>query len=137
VHLYSDASDTGIGAVLEHESGRPISFYSRKLTTHEQNYTIYEKELLALVTAAEQWRHITLGGDIRYHVDNRALSFLHSNKLTNPRVARWVMRLAFLGVGDLELLSSEENPVADWLSRYAYDSAIEEYIIPLALSGGG
>lgn len=137
VHLYSDASDTGIGAVLEHESGRPISFYSRRLTTAENNYTIYEKELLALVTAAEQWRHITLGGNIIYHVDNRALSFLQSNKLTNPRVARWVTRLAFLGVGELSLLRSEDNPVADWLSRYSYDSAIEQYIIPLALSGGG
>jgi hypothetical protein len=135
IHLYSDASDGGIGAVLQHTSRQPIAFYSRKLTPSELNYTIYEKELLALVTACEQWRHILLGAQCTYHVDNQALSYLHANKLTNPRVARWVMRLSYFLGGELDWLAGIDNPVADWLSRHSWDPAVDEYIMPYVLSG--
>lgn len=126
VRLFSDASNAGIGAVIEHPDRRPVAFYSRKLSSAELNYNIYEKELLALVTAAEQWRHILIGNKVKYYVDNRALHWLKSARLTNPRVARWVMRLAVFGL-DTQLLRSEENMVADYLSRYSWQIPDSEY----------
>jgi len=34
----------------------PIAFYSQRLTNAEINYQVYDKELLAIITAFEQWR---------------------------------------------------------------------------------
>ena len=48
----TDASDYAIGAVLSQNQERgdqPIAYESRKLSSHELNYAIHEKELLAIV----------------------------------------------------------------------------------------
>ena len=34
----------------------PVAYYSKKLTLLELNYNIYDKELLAIVTALKEWR---------------------------------------------------------------------------------
>ncbi|KFY79714.1 hypothetical protein V498_08911 [Pseudogymnoascus sp. VKM F-4517 (FW-2822)] len=58
--LETDSSDFAIGACLNQldENGKfkPIAYYSRKLSPAELNYDIYDKELLAIVVAFEQWR---------------------------------------------------------------------------------
>ena len=50
----TDASLDGIGAVLM-QDGRPISFESRKLKTHEVNYPTHDLELAAVVHALVRW----------------------------------------------------------------------------------
>jgi len=50
----TDASGHAIGGVLSQEQDgkwRPITFLSRKMQPAEQNYEIYDKELLAIVEA--------------------------------------------------------------------------------------
>lgn len=55
----TDASNGGIGAVLM-QDGHPISFISRSLGPKWQHLSVYEKELLALVFAAQKWQqHLT------------------------------------------------------------------------------
>ena len=54
VQVETDASDLAIGACLtqEHNGKRHlVAYYSRKITLAEQNYEIYDKELLAIVVA--------------------------------------------------------------------------------------
>ncbi len=56
----TDASDFALGAIL-FQFGldgllHPIAFYSRKLTSAEINYQVYDKEFLAIITAFEQWK---------------------------------------------------------------------------------
>ena len=58
--LQTDASDAGLGAVLEH-SGRPVAYASRSLTKSEHNYSVIQKECLAAVYAMKQFRHYLLG----------------------------------------------------------------------------
>ena len=53
--VITDASDYGLGAVLLQE-GYPIAFESRKLNSAELNYTVTEKEMLAVVHALRVWR---------------------------------------------------------------------------------
>ena len=59
--LYTDASDTGVGAMLCQENDekrlRLVVCMSRKLNKHEVNYPVHEKELLALVESTTKWRH--------------------------------------------------------------------------------
>ena len=46
--IHTDTSKLQLGAVIS-QKGKPISFYSRKMNSAQQNYTTIEKELLSIV----------------------------------------------------------------------------------------
>ena len=64
VHL--DASKFAVGAVLLQRSDdgieRPISFFSKKLLSPQQNYSTFERECLAIVAASPTFASICLRG---------------------------------------------------------------------------
>jgi len=41
----------------EEKKLHPVVFYSRKFSTVEINYEIYNKKLLAIVDSCQEWRH--------------------------------------------------------------------------------
>jgi len=51
----TDASDKGIGAVLQ-QDGHPIAYLSKALGPKNQVLSTYEKESLAILMAIEHWR---------------------------------------------------------------------------------
>lgn len=57
--LETDSSDFATGSVLEQigEDGlwHPVAFYSKSLNEHERNYEIYDKELLSIIRALEEY----------------------------------------------------------------------------------
>jgi hypothetical protein len=63
--LEVDASGFAMGAVLlqKKEDGKkhPIAYYSKTLSAAEQNYNIYNLELLAIVNALDHWRPYLAG----------------------------------------------------------------------------
>ena len=57
--VFTDASETHIAGALMQEmedTWHPVAFVSRKLSSAKQNYTIVEKETLAVVFALQCWR---------------------------------------------------------------------------------
>jgi len=61
-----DSSDFTTGAVLSQQSTtdgkwHPVAFYSKSLSSVEQNYEIHDKEMLAIICALEEWRHFLEG----------------------------------------------------------------------------
>ena len=50
-----------------------VAFYSRKLNSTQQNYTIMEKELLSVVVTAVYHMHILLGFKIHFHSDHKKM----------------------------------------------------------------
>ena len=57
-HLYTDASNSGIGAVLMHEHKgvlHPLTFVSKTLNSAQKPYSTTKNEALALVWALEQF----------------------------------------------------------------------------------
>jgi hypothetical protein len=52
----TDASKEGLGGVLMQE-GRVITYISRKLRRHEENYATHDLELLVFIYALRVWRH--------------------------------------------------------------------------------
>lgn len=93
--LETDASDFVYAAVLSqmHPDGvlRPVAFLSHKMTPAECNYEIYDKELLAIVSAFEDWRFELSGTTepVKVLTDHQALRWFMTNKRLNRRQARW------------------------------------------------
>ena len=88
-HLFTDASYIQLGRVIVQE-GKPISFYSRKLTPPQKNYTVMEKELLSIVETTESHRSILVGFPLVFHSDHKNLSF---DNFKSERVHRWRLLL--------------------------------------------
>jgi hypothetical protein len=56
----TDAYKEGLGRVLV-QDGQVITYISRKLGNHEENYATHELELLSIVYALRVWRHYLIG----------------------------------------------------------------------------
>jgi RNase H-like domain found in reverse transcriptase/Reverse transcriptase (RNA-dependent DNA polymerase)/Integrase zinc binding domain len=110
--IHTDASHTQLGAVLS-QDGRPIAFYSRKLSLAQTRYTTTERELLAIVETLKEFRNILLGQQIRVHTDHKNLTYKNFN---TERVMRWRLILEEFGP-ELIYVQGETNIVADALSR--------------------
>jgi hypothetical protein len=61
-HLYTDASDHQLGAVIMQDK-EPIAFYSRKLKTAQKRYTTTERdiELLSAIENCKEYKNILFG----------------------------------------------------------------------------
>ena len=82
------------GIILQHDYDgilHPVTFYSKKHSPAECNYEIYDKELLAIVRAFEEWRPHLEGSSqpIQILTDHKNLEYFMSTKLFNRRQARW------------------------------------------------
>ena len=94
--LMTDASDFALGGVLgQRKDGRShVIYYASKLLDETQkNYTITEKEMLAVVYCLEKFRSYLIGSKVVVFTDHAALRFLMKKKDAKPRLIRWVLLL--------------------------------------------
>ncbi|KAK1596477.1 hypothetical protein QYE76_007821 [Lolium multiflorum] len=87
--VYCDASKTGLGCVLMQE-GKVISYLSRQLKQHEQNYPTHDLELAAVVLALKVWRHYLMGNRCEIYSDHKSLKYIFTQKELNMRQRRWI-----------------------------------------------
>jgi hypothetical protein len=76
VTIQADSSSTGLGACLM-QNAQPVAYASRSLTDCEVRYAQIEKELLAILFAAEKFHHFIYGMDVEVQSDHRALEKFH------------------------------------------------------------
>lgn len=73
--LDTDASDTGVGAVLDGNGAeRVVAYASRTLSRAERRYCVTRKELLAIVTSLKHFRPYLLGGHFTLQTDHGSLT---------------------------------------------------------------
>ena len=129
-YVWSDASITGFGAVLEQLDNQgqrhPIAYASRQTSAAEKKYAPTELEVAALVFAVESFEVYLLGNPFTIYTDHQALvsAFLvHLKSQTRGLLARWYLRLSkFLPQMKLEYKPGSTNVVADTLSRAPVES---------------
>ena len=91
IWVETDASDYVAAGVLsqkdEHDVLRPVAFMSHKMSPQECNYEIYNKELLAIIRAFEEWHPElagTLVGDpVKVLTDYKNLEYFMTTKQLN------------------------------------------------------
>ncbi|XP_052882238.1 uncharacterized protein LOC128290571 [Gossypium arboreum] len=105
----------GIGAVLT-QDGRPVAYFSEKLSGASLNYPVYDKEMYALIRSLETWQHYLRPKEFVIHSDHEELKFIKGQHKLNKRHAKWVEYLeSFPYV--IKYKKGKENVVADALSR--------------------
>ena len=92
----------GVGCVLSHLIDgveRPIAFYSRTLKPAEKNYSVLDKEALAVICGVKKFHCYLYGRSFIIQCDHKPLEkLLHEkNKLSHmaaPRIKRWSLDLS-------------------------------------------
>jgi hypothetical protein len=111
----TDASDTGIGAVLQHD-GHPIAYVSKALGLKHQGLSTYEKESMAILLALDQWKAYLLPAEFTIHTDQRSLTYLTDQRLHTywqQKVQTKLMSYQY----KISYKKGSTNCVADALSR--------------------
>ena len=138
--LETDASRYALGCVLSQRDDQqklhPVSYYSRSFSRAERNYSITDKELLAIIAGLEEWRHLLIGTKepILIYTDHRNLLFASKPQKLSMRQARWQEILSYYNY-HVFYRPGSVNVRADSLSRRPdlipeEDSPLESIIDP-------
>lgn len=89
----ADASNFARGAILSQDQDRelhPIAYISKSLTAAEARYNIWDKELLAILKAFQEWRHYLVGKKITVRTDHKNLKTYATRTIPKLRQQRWM-----------------------------------------------
>ena len=130
--LRTDASDTGIGAILlqTNREGKwvPIQWASKKLTPAERRYTISEKEMLAVFWGVKKFEYELKGRRFEIMTDHKALEEIRSKPcFNNNRINRWIEKIQEFDFR-IEYVKGENMTDVDALSRQYQEDKTEEEI---------
>lgn len=64
------------------------------LNVHEKNYTVTERETLAMIYVVKKFRHYLLGNKFTLYIDHSAITSLVNKLQLSGRIARWILLLS-------------------------------------------
>ncbi|XP_049410563.1 uncharacterized protein LOC125873740 [Solanum stenotomum] len=92
--LMCDAIDVAVGVVLGQRKNKvfhSIYYASKTLDSTQANYTMTEKEMLALVFAFDMFRSYLIGTKVIVFTDHAAIRYLFNKKDAKPRLIQWIL----------------------------------------------
>jgi hypothetical protein len=113
--LECDASREGIGAVLM-QNKYPITFERRKMRDPKRLYSIYDKEMLAIMHALAKFRKYRVGGHFVVRINHDILRYFLEQWDLSERQQKWVSKFQAYDF-DNEYTKGKKNVVVDALSR--------------------
>lgn len=121
IWVICDASASGVGAVYgqgpDWKTCRPAGFMSKKFTSAQHNYRVFEMETIAILEALLKWEDKLIGNRINVVTDHRALEFFKTQRRLSSRQMRWMEYLSRFDFS-IQYVKGVSNKVADSFSRY-------------------
>lgn len=120
IHIYTDASLLGVGAVLKQpqEDGieKPVAFFSKKLNEAQKRKKAIYLECLAVKECVRYWQYLLIGRKFKVFSDHRPLQNLNIKSRTDEELGELTY---YLSQYDLEIKyePGKYNIEADCLSR--------------------
>ncbi|GFT77218.1 retrovirus-related Pol polyprotein from transposon 297 [Trichonephila clavipes] len=119
--LFTDVSNFAIGSVLQQfEAGnwKPISFFSKKLTDAQKNYSTYDRELLGMYLSVKKFKHLLEGQNFVIYTDHKPITyaFHQKNEKASPRQLRHLQYISQFSTNICHI-KGQDNLVADAFSR--------------------
>jgi hypothetical protein len=118
-----DASGFATGGILSQkgEDGlwHPVAYRSDSMSKEEHNYEIYDREMLGLIRALEDWHHFLEGIDFEVITDHKNMEWWSTMRDLNRRQARWSLYLSHFNFK--VTYKKGESMQADALSRFSRD----------------
>ena len=155
IRVETDASGWAIGAILtqpgttpDDSHWHPVAYFSRKMTSPEQNYETHDGEMLAIVEAFKQWRHYLEGArhQILVLTDHHNLKKFIETKQLSGRQIRWAQELSrYNFIIDyragrknpadgpsrrLDYLDNQEALESDWIILHEFQRKLKGAIRP-------
>ena len=117
VSLIVDMCQTIGGVVMQLQNKRlqVIAFWSGKVNLAQQNYSVHEKELLAIVESMKWYRHLLLGIPFDVYTDHKPIEYLMKQKNLSVRQQRWVDVLSDFAF-EIKYIPGKTDVFADVLS---------------------
>ena len=84
-----DLSLTSISVVLSQE-GKPIAFFSEKLSDARRKYSTYDREFYAIYRDLYHWSQYLLYKPFLLYFDHKTLKFINHQHKLNRRHATWI-----------------------------------------------
>jgi hypothetical protein len=119
--IYCDASRQGLGCVLL-QDGQVVSYASRHLRKHEENYPTHDLELAAVVHALKIWRQYLIGHRCKIYSDHKSLKYIFMQNGLNLRQRQWLELIKNYDLG-INYHLGKANMVGDVLNRKKYCNA--------------
>ncbi|KAF4301954.1 hypothetical protein GTA08_BOTSDO10282 [Botryosphaeria dothidea] len=101
IWVETDASDfVSAGILSQMHDGvlKPVAYFSKKMSSTECNYMIYDKELLAIIRSFETWEpeliSTPIDKPIKVLTDYKNLEYFMTTKQLTSRQARWAKFLS-------------------------------------------
>ena len=138
--IESDTSKYASGAVLTQTDSNgdrhPVAFMSKTFTDTEWQYKIYNRELLGIIWALQEWRHYILKSRhmTMVHMDHKNLTYFRKAQRLSDQQAWWAL---FLSEFDIKLqhLPGHKLILSNTLLRQPNhcfdDNKIEEQVVLL------
>jgi hypothetical protein len=121
IWVICDASVSGVGAMYGQgptwQQCKPAGFMSKKFTSAQQNYRVFELETLAILEALIKWEDKLVGCHIHIVTDHKALEFFLTQHHLSHWQACWMEYLSCFNF-DICYVKGEYNHVADAFSWY-------------------
>ena len=117
ITVQADSSSTGLGACLL-QNNQPVAYAPRALTEPETRWAQIEKELLAIVYAAEKFHQYICGEEVEVQSDHRPLETIFKKSLhkASPRIQVMLLRLLRYRL-NVHYVPGSRMYIADTLSR--------------------
>jgi hypothetical protein len=119
--IYCDASRQGLGCVLM-QDGQVVSYASRQLRKHEENYPTHDLELATIVHSLKIWWHCLIGHRSEICSDHKSLKYIFTQNDLNLRQRQWLELIKDYDPG-INYHLGKANVVANALSRKKYCNA--------------